>query len=764
MRRLVVLLPWLLFGCAEEVTTDDNETGPIPVPEVAEFDPAARIIPFPNNLLLDPVTHKLNLPAQCGETPGSSAAQVRATLNQLDGFATSRGNQPGRSPITATFSADIDQASLAGRVFLVRAPSAGDPGGPEEIEVTVGRSLRSTADCATSMAVPNVTIAPVRPLREASTYAVALLRGIASTTGVEFEPTATWALTRQKVAPVEVAGTATAPVVTFNATPFDPENPADLQRLVGLNQLWKVHAPILGLLDAALPALTGSSEPVARDELLLAWSFNTQTISAPFDPSVSGSPASLLTSDAASDAPELPGAPLAGAGGPLTVQQFYGAAIPGVSCDALGCAAIGAIYASPGAGAPGPSFLSPTFQSGEDCDPSTPTPGGAWDDPLKPTAVCDQSIPFVAVVPNAAAGLRPGANGYKTVIFAHGLTRSKEDLFAIAGQLAAQGIASVAIDAVNHGARAVPISTDAALGCDESAVGPGLPCEKSITPSCAPQCFAPLLSPNLAVTRDNLRQTVLDQQKLQRVLKHCATEGACGSLWVDADHIGYVGQSLGALIGSVSVAVSPDIKSAVLNVGGADWVQVFSDTDSVGIRCPLLDGLIDAGILSGQKWSMGANAEALCLDPLASWKTAPGFLQFAQTARWVLDPVDGVNYAPVYGSAEGPSVLVGEVLGDQVVPNSATEQFAGLLGLMPSAAAIVRMVPPGPSAEVALPGSHWVQYETLPAMGMFPGNTYSHGSLLAPAALESEAMAGASGLLGTALMQTDTLTYLVTHL
>jgi dienelactone hydrolase len=753
-----------VLGCADKVTTDDNETGTIPAPPVAEFDPAARVIPFPNNLLLDPITHKLSLPAQCGEEPGSSAERVRASLNQLDGFATSRGNEPGRSPIAATFSADIDSASLAGRVFLLRLPSRDDAGGPEEIQVSVGRSLRATADCASSMAVPNVTIAPASPLHEASTYAAVLLRGITTSSGSEFEPTATWALTRQTTSPVEIVGSPDAPVVAFNATPFDPQVPADLQRLVGLSQLWKVHAPILGFLDAALPALTARSEPVPRDEILLAWSFNTQTLSAPFDASVSGSPASLLSSDTAPDAPALPDAPLAGEGGLLTVEQFYAAAIPGVSCELLGCAAIGAIYAAPALGAPGPSFLSPNFQSGDDCDASTPTPAGAWDDPLKPHPVCDQRLPFVAVVPNAAAGLRPGPDGYKTVIFAHGLTRSKEDLFALAGQLAAQGIASVAIDAVNHGARAVRSSTDAALGCDESAVGEGLPCATALTPMCAPQCFAPLLSPSLAVTRDNLRQTVLDQQKLERVLEYCATAGACGSLWVDANHIGYVGQSLGALIGSVSVAVSPDIKSAVLNVGGADWVQVFTDSASVGIRCPLLDGLIDAGFLSGKKWEMGLNPDALCLDPLAAWKSSPGFLQFAGTARWMLDPVDGVNYAPVYRATGGPKVLLAEVLGDEVVPNSATEQFAGLLGLMPAAAAVASAVPPQPSAEAALPDSHWLQYETLPAMSKFPGNAYSHGSLLAPAAVPPELMAGISGLLGTALMQADTLTFLVTHL
>jgi hypothetical protein len=218
------------------------------------------------------------------------------------------------------------------------------------------------------------------------------------------------------------------------------------------------------------------------------------------------------------------------------------------------------------------------------------------------------------------------------------------------------------------------------------------------------------------------------------------------------------------LLGSVSVAVSSDIKTAVFNVGGADWVQVFSDTPSPGIRCPLLDALIEGGLLQGQKWNLGSNPAALCLDPEASWKRSPGFLQFAQSARWLLDPVDGVNYAPVYRAAGGPQVLLAEVVGDEVIPNSASEQWAALLGLVPAPAAIASALPPAPTEASAMGGSQWIRYRTLDAQGMFPGNTYSHGSLLAPAAAAPSLMAGVSGVLGTALMQTDTLTYLVTHL
>jgi hypothetical protein len=123
-----------------------------------------------------------------------------------------------------------------------------------------------------------------------------------------------------------------------------------------------------------------------------------------------------------------------------------------------------------------------------------------------------------------------------------------------------------------------------------------------------------------------------------------------------------------------------------------------------------------------------------------------------------------VNYAPVYRQAGAPQILVAEVLDDQVVPNSATEQFAELLGLMPAPAAIASAIPPTSTAQLVLPGNHFIQYQTLPAMGMFPGNTYSHGSLLAPAAMPPELMAGVDGLLATAQMQTDALTFLATHL
>jgi hypothetical protein len=746
----------VLAGCVELVETDSEETFGVLPPPTAEFDPAQQRVPFPNNLLRDPVSGRLTLPPQCGEEAGSAAAQVRATLNELDGFGTSR------AVLRTGFSEAVDPESAEGRIFLVRLAEHGVPltgfEGAVPVEVSAGTTPRADATCSSSTDVPELAIRPTVPLKGGSTYGVVMLRGITNTSGIEYEPSPTWGLVRQETEPVQISlapeGSASPYTVGFNATPFDPATPTGLATLVGLDLLWRAHAPVLGAFDRLWPALEPGTE-VRRDDVLLAWSFDTQTIQDPLDPAVPDSPASVVVS-AAQGGLTLP-PPLAGEGGALSVEQFFAAALPGVPCSSLGCEAIGAVYAASPA-APGPSFANVNFQSGGcypvDSDPATRTAQGAWSDPLAPTAVCDQTLPLLVIVPATP----PPDGGYPTVIFAHGLGRSKEDLLVLGGTLAASGFASVAIDAVAHGVRAVQVITEPSLGC--GGAGEGLPCTDSFGPTCAPQCFAPILSANLAATRDSLRQTVLDQLALAERLRGCTGE-TCGRLQVNPARIAYLGQSLGALIGGVSVAMS-GIPVGVLNVGGADWMQILSDTETVEIRCPLVDTLIASGVIAGEPWNLGMNPGATCLGD--GWKTDPGFIRFAEFARWILDPVDGVNYAELYRDTSGPSVFLAEVVGDSVVPNSATEEFGTLLGLSAAPAAVAAAVPPDPTPAAAQPGGQWLTYSNLAgdAASMFPGNAYGHGSLLAPAEPSADQAPG-SGELGTLRLRVDTLTFLLTH-
>jgi dienelactone hydrolase len=743
-------LVWLVAGvaCVDPVEVDPDETldAERQSPPIAEFDPASSVVPLPNALLMNPTTGRLNVPASCGEQPGSSAERLRSALNQLDGFGTSRQS------LVATFDEPIDPASLQGRVALVRLTERGQPVSPPEgpvpIDVLTSSTRRATADCLSSVELPSVVIQPREPLRQASGYAVLIAEGVTNDIGADVEPSVTWALVRQAEPPVRFsanAGVAEPP--SYNATPFDPAEPDQLASLRGLDLLWRGHAPLLAALDQLAPIVLPGVVS-SRDDVLLAWGFSTQTLSDVFDASIDGSPASWIAGNVA---PLSVSAPAAGGGAPVSVEQAFALALPGVPCDSLGCAAIGAVYTA-SAASQAPTFQSASYLTNDDCSaPAVLT--GAFSDPVAPMRICERQLPVLAFVPATPAP----ATGYPVVLFAHGIGRSKDDLFALAGSLASFGMASVAVDALDHGVRAVRISSDAAVGCD-GVVGAGRPCESTFGPSCAPQCFAPLLSADLAVTRDHLRQTVLDHLALGKALAGCGDLNACGGLFVDPARIGFIGHSLGSLIGAVSVANSADVSAAVLNVGGADWLQVLSETETLGIRCPLIDALIAAGVIPGQAWNLGQNPAATCVGD--AWKSEPGFLQFASAARWILDPVDAVNYTRVL--ADGPPVLVGEVVGDPVVPNSATETLATALGLQPTMAAVATSATPDPTPAVLAAGSVWVRYVNLDgdAATMFPGNGFSHGSLLSPAA-PSPTMAAPSGELGTLRIRVDGLSFLM---
>ena len=59
MRKQWLALSIVLTGCPDVPTDTNDSAGPY-----VEFDPANSIVPFPNNLALDPTTGKVNLPAQ----------------------------------------------------------------------------------------------------------------------------------------------------------------------------------------------------------------------------------------------------------------------------------------------------------------------------------------------------------------------------------------------------------------------------------------------------------------------------------------------------------------------------------------------------------------------------------------------------------------------------------------------------------------------------------------------------------------------------
>ena len=843
------LVSGLLVGAAgcPDVNVDPGEgvndtpaSGPI-----VEFDPSNKIIPFPNNLLLDPTTGKVNLPEQCGESATSKATREQV-LNKLDGFGT---YQVG---MRVTFNEPVDETSLAGKVVLYKRASVSgatvtpaDPftAMPVPTLLRKGTTTRFTLDCASSSQIDSLTIVPLVPLDQKSIYTVALLAGVKTADGDDYGASFTWSLIRQAEDPVTLAdptcnpGTGTC-VIASDRTPLDPGNPVDddmdgigddLESLNGIDLLWKAHSTGVAFLE---------TKGHARSDLLLAWDFKTQTVTDPLDPTVAGSPASMvltgplvgissLTCDF--DATTCPrginrGAqpysqctdPATAAGNTQCYLKIALGVVAGASglaiyptgqavCASLGspspCLAVGDVVAG--------GLVSRNYQLDLPAVVPAPTTGpnvgnpnfggpipGPWSDPINPAFQKNTIIQVLAIIP-AAAG------PHATVVFGHGFTSSKKAVFAIGAQLAGAGFASVTIDLGGHDTRAVRISTDAAAGCAD--VGGAAPDPGGGTDTRTTACYAPFLSANLGTTRDGLRQTVLDLQGLVAGLKGCGATG-CAPLAVDTAHIVYAGQSLGGIVGSMVTATQSDIKAAALNVPGVGWGDIFENTERNDFRCPLVDALIDSGLLTGAKSSTtGTTAPrlqitgGLCTTP--AWTMQPGYATFAATARWVLDPADPANFTRKLAARK---FLIQEVVGDTVVPNVATDREAALVGLtsvdadkyFPNCAGGGRaglgcgsdaQCPastctfPSASASVLtnITANKFVKHAPLAPDGptLFAGNSYWHGSLLKPLGSCSVATTqrcsstlqcpgtetcdtSNDGSLGTARLQKDAITYL----
>ena len=157
------------------------------------------------------------------------------------------------------------------------------------------------------------------------------------------------------------------------------------------------------------------------------------------------------------------------------------------------------------------------------------------------------------------------------MIFQHGITRSREDLFGVADSFADSGYVVVAIDLPLHG---VTNTSDPlyAAGANPLYTGLGLPASGSIERTFdldvennatgqagadgqidpSGSHFINLTS--VLTSRDNLREGVADLIALTRTLPQLNL-GAAGG--INPAGIHYLGHSLGAIVGGVFMSVIP---------------------------------------------------------------------------------------------------------------------------------------------------------------------------------------------------------------
>ncbi len=624
------------------VPVNNNNGSPATAVITANFNPTAGVLPFPTNLLLSGTTDlTLNIPVANPDNFGDPPV----ALNALDGFGTV-------SPWTTSFSTAPKASTLVAgqtvRMFEVTltGPGGGVTGIVRELQPTADFVVATVSSDASSR---TIALVPTRPLRQLTSFMAVVTNGVTDAAGNNATPDQTYFLT-QRTTRLCVAGVSQDPLLP-NATACALE---------------------------PLRQLTGSQETAAaaagipRANIVVSWVATTQSIT-PVLQAVRGrtaqtAPAATLLAPTGLNLGSL------GAGLPPIADIFIGSIdLPyylGVPSQTNPTAPLTAFWrAAPGAYVPpfAALGLNPTSTFVTFANPF-------------PVVTMAQKVPMVLTIPNAASGRTKPAAGWPIVIFQHGITRDRTDAFAIAATMASQGYAVVAIDIPLHGitnpANRLFVGNTplASLGVRERTFN--LDLVNNSTGASGPDgmidssgnFFINLSS--LLTSRDNIRQASADLFTLARAIP---TMRLSGPNDFDGSRIGFVGQSLGSIVGTTFMAIEPSVQTAVLNVPGGGIARLLEASPTFGPR-------IRAGLLAAGGPTQGT----------------PAFDSFFGAAQTVIDSSDPINFALPTNGGLLPSkrLLVQEVVGggsvlpDQVIPNSVvgaplsgTEPLIRILGL-----------------------------------------------------------------------------------
>ncbi|MBI2381129.1 MAG: hypothetical protein HYV16_10285 [Gammaproteobacteria bacterium] len=602
-------------------------------------------VPTPNDILFSG-SNDLTLntpPARTSEQPcfgtpaySSSKQAIRDQLSRLDGWSAT-------APFIIKFSnvdssIKLDAASVAGgstlRIFKVslnrpevapgiKAPSGLVTGIESELEANTDYKISAASDDKTGM---TVRVFPLKPLSPQASYMVVVTNGAKDNKGNAVIADATYGVVKQ-VAPLP-AGAARNLQLAVNAQ----EAAAASKGIVPADIIASYVFTVQSVNEVLATTRAFINSPGANPTVLVA----------------PVAPQNLLPPPA-SAAPNASAAMIYA--GQLTLPYFLkGATVapnPVLNDSVVDPAVIASFWQA-----------SPTLPNG------SPNPLGtnlSYANKL-PAKTGDESVPLLMSVPMAS--VPDCAKPYPVVIFQHGITRNRADMFALSGTLASQCFATVAIDQPMHGlgASAGALFQGYSTG---DANGPlrertfGLDLMNNTTgalgtpdgnPDASGAWFINLS--NFLNTRDNLRQAAADLFSLSRVVTTLDYDG--GGVDFDADRIYFVGQSLGSIAGVNFAGFEPRIKAAMLSVPGGGLSRLLDGSAGFGPR--IRAGLAANGVVAGTE----------------------DYESFLFAAQTVVDSGDPVNTAAA-SVARGFPVLVHEVVGgfnnspsDLVIPNSVT--------------------------------------------------------------------------------------------
>jgi pimeloyl-ACP methyl ester carboxylesterase len=628
----------LLTVCTVRDARAYDYTAPVPFHAVASFDPANSVVPFPTNLLLLGSTDlTLNIPS----ADPTDFSDPKVAMSALDGFSPV-------APWSTTFNLPIDASSLAAgqNVRMFEVTLSGPGGG-----VTgVVRELQSPQDFVVALAPSDTTnrtlaIVPTKPLGSRTSYMAILTTGI--TAGGGPIRAALPYLLAERTSPLCSGNQSTVPALPASqACALEP-----------LRQL--TNSQEAAAYAAGVPAGT----------IALSWVATTQDTST----ALQAIDAVIELSPAATTHIAPTGKTLGdlGVGLPPVADIYIGTIdLPyylSAPSDTNPIAPLNQFWnAAPGAYVPqcADFGLDPTSTNVTYCNPF-------------PVPTSTQTVPMVVTLPNPRSGHSKPANGWPVVIFQHGITRNRTDAFAVAGALAAQGFAVVAIDLPLHGITDttspfyIGNTPFVALGAQERTFN--LDVENNTTGAPGPDgvidpsgaWFINLQS--LLTSRDNLRQGVADLFQLAHAVP--SMHYSPGNDF-DGSDISFVGQSLGSIVGSVFLSIDPNVNVGVINVPGGGIARLLDGSPTFGPR--IRAGLAAAGVDAG----------------------TPDYDAFMVAAQTAVDSGDPINFGGANTMMSTKRLLLQEVVGggdvlpDQVIPNtvpgaplSGTEPLIAAFGL-----------------------------------------------------------------------------------
>lgn len=445
------------------------------------------------------------------------------------------------------------------------------------------------------------------PLAEATRYAVVVREGVRDEAGASLEPMVIGQLMRMRE-PIAIDGVSQLSLLTDE----------DAARIESVRQ---EVAPLL--------------DTIGRQGVVTAWPFTTQTvyprIRAAMDRAASLGPAPVPQNVRSMSPLEAVGEFALGIGGLFNVERVYeGTLRMPVWLDAQ----------------------SRAWRADEEHD---------WRD-----------VHFTMTLPRGAS------DPVDVVVFGHGVMTERRFVLALGDAFAARGFAAISIDFPYHGERTYcleggPISIPDGRTGDVVTLPP---CRDGSTCDSYGRCVDdmgregnflrtwPVLDypfssgaafievDHIPSTRDHFLQSVIELGELSRSLRTADWRSAIG-VETHRDRIFYAGQSLGGIIGATFVSVSPEVERAVLNVPGADVVDMFYDSTYFGPH-------IQAAFTR-----FGVQAD--------TWQAE----RFLNIARVFMDAVDPQSVAT---RMRGRDVMIQMALADFIIPNAYTRKLEALSG------------------------------------------------------------------------------------